>query len=33
MNGKKAVIAVFNKFLRCVFAMLKNKKKFLFNYS
>ena len=33
MNAKKTVIAVFNKFLRCIFAMLKNKKKFLFNYS
>ncbi|MBO7128085.1 IS110 family transposase [bacterium] len=33
MNGKKAVIAVFNKFLRCVFSMLKNKKTFSFNYS
>ena len=33
MNAKKAIIAVFNKFLRCVFSMLKNKKKFLFNYS
>ena len=33
MNGKKAVIAVFNKFLRCVFSMLKNKKTFSFDYS
>ena len=33
MNKKKAIIAVFNKFLRCVFVMLKNREKFLFNYS
>lgn len=30
MNAKKAIIAVFNKFLRCVFAMLKNKRNWLF---
>ena len=28
MNGKKAVVAVANKLLRCIFAMLKNKKLF-----
>lgn len=33
MNKKKAIIAVFNKFLRCVFVMLKNKRIFVFNYS
>jgi len=33
MAKKKAIIATFNKLLRCMFAMLKNHSHFLFVYS